>query len=158
MAVIGKRNTKLVVLLCHVNADPDAICAALAFSRLLQVLRPALSTEIAAAQGLSRLSKFLLQNIPIQLSVEPHIEKAEVIVLLDTNTIQQLGQWSERVKASSAALIVIDHHASHPETERLATLCITDEKASSTCEIVYRLFKEAEVELTQNEAKRYFWE
>jgi phosphoesterase RecJ-like protein len=76
--------------------------------------------------------------------------------MLDTNTIQQLGEWSERIKASKAALIVIDHHASHPETERLATLSVADETASSTCEIVYRLFKEAGVELTQTEAKALF--
>jgi nanoRNase/pAp phosphatase (c-di-AMP/oligoRNAs hydrolase) len=156
MGIIDKLNAKLVVLLCHINADPDSICAALAFSRLLQILRPALSREIAAAHGPSRLSKLLLQKIPMQLTNEPRIEEAEVLVMLDTNTIQQLGEWSERVKTSKAALIVIDHHASHPETERLATLCVTDEKASSTCEIVYHLFKEADVELTQNEAKALF--
>ncbi len=76
--------------------------------------------------------------------------------MLDTNTVQQLGEWSERIQASKAALIVIDHHASHPETERLATLTVADENVSSTCELVYRLFKEARVELTQAAAKALF--
>jgi nanoRNase/pAp phosphatase (c-di-AMP/oligoRNAs hydrolase) len=98
----------------------------------------------------------MLRSLPAQLTAEPHIEKAEVIVLLDTNTVQQLGDWSESVKASKAALIVIDHHASHPETERLATLSVADENASSTCEIVYRLFKEADVKPTLEEAKALF--
>jgi len=104
-----------------------------------------LKTEIATPQGPSRLSKFLLAAVPAKFTTDPDIEKADVIVLLDTNTIQQLGDWSERVKASKAALIVIDHHASHPETEQRATLTVADEKASSASEIVYRLFKEAEV-------------
>jgi len=154
--LLDERNAKLVLLLCHINADPDAVCAAFAFSRLIQRLRPSLKVEIAAAQGLSRLSKFMLRSIPAELTAEPQIESAEVIVLLDTNTIQQLGDCSERVKASKAALIVIDHHASHPETERLATLSVADENASSTCEIVYRLFKEAEIKPTQEEAKALF--
>jgi len=154
--LLDERNTKLVLLLCHINADPDAVCAAFAFSRLIQRLRPSLMVEIAAAQGLSRLSKFMLRSIPAKLTAEPQIENAEAIVLLDTNTIQQLGDWSERVKASKAALVVIDHHASHPETERLATLSIADENASSTCEIVYRLFKEAQTKPTQEEAKALF--
>jgi len=154
--LLDERNAKLVLLLCHINADPDAVCAAFAFSRLIQRLRPSLKVEIAAAQGLSRLSKFMLRSIPAELTAEPLIESAEVIVLLDTNTIQQLGDWSERVKASKAALVVIDHHASHPETERLATLSVADENASSTCEIVYRLFKEAEVKPTLEEAKALF--
>jgi nanoRNase/pAp phosphatase (c-di-AMP/oligoRNAs hydrolase) len=154
--LLDERQAKLVVLLCHINADPDALGAAFAFSQLLKRLRPSLNIEIAAPQGPSRLSKFVFQAPSTILTQNPNIESADAFVMLDTNTIQQLGEWSERIKASKAALIVIDHHASHPETERLATLSVADEKASSTCEIVYRLFKEAGVELTQTEAKALF--
>jgi len=154
--LLDSRNAKLVVLLCHINADPDAVCAAFAFAQLIKRLRPNLNVEIAAAQGPSRLSKHLLNSLPAKLTLQPKIEDADVIVLLDTNTVQQLGEWSERVKASKAALIVIDHHASHPETERLATLSVADENASSTGEIIYRLFKEAQVDLTALEAKALF--
>jgi phosphoesterase RecJ-like protein len=154
--LLEERNTKLAVLLCHINADPDALCAAFAFSRLIQHLQPSLKVEVATPKGPSRLSKFLLNAVPAKLTNEPQIENAEVIVLLDTNTVQQLGEWSKRVKASKAALIVIDHHASHPETEQLATLIVADEKASSTCEIVYKLFKEAEVKFRTDEARALF--
>jgi len=156
VALIDKLDAKLVVLLCHHNADPDAICAAFAFSQLLERLRPDLEIEIAAAQGPSRLAKSVLKSLPVKLTAQPSIEKADLIVLLDTNTIQQLDEWGERVKASNSPLIVVDHHASHPETERLATMCVTNEEASSTCEIVHQLFKEAEVELTEAEAKALF--
>lgn len=154
--LIDNRNAKSIVLLCHINADPDAVCAAFAMAQLLQRLRPNLKIEIAAPHGPSRLSKFLLNALPAKLTMQPGIENAEIIVLLDTNTVQQLGEWSERVKATRAALVVIDHHASHPETERVATLTVADENASSTCEIVYRLYKEAGVDLTQTEAKALF--
>ncbi len=154
--LIDQRNAKNSVLLCHVNADPDAICSAFAFSQLLQRLRPHLHTEIAAAQGLSKLSRHLLNSLPAKLTAQPNIEAADIIFLLDTNTVQQLGEWNERVKKSGAALVVIDHHASHPDTERLAALTVANEKASSTCEIVYQLFKEADVELPQMEAKALF--
>jgi nanoRNase/pAp phosphatase (c-di-AMP/oligoRNAs hydrolase) len=156
ISLIDGLKGKLIVLLCHHNADPDAVCAAFAFSKLLQRLRPELNIEIAAAQGPSRLSRFLLKSIPAKLIVHPRIEEADLLVLLDTNTIQQLDEWSERVKASNAPLVVIDHHASHPETEQLATLGIADEEASSTCEIVYRLYKEKEIEMGAVEAKALF--
>ncbi|KPV63131.1 MAG: putative manganese-dependent inorganic pyrophosphatase [Candidatus Bathyarchaeota archaeon BA1] len=156
IALIDQRDVKLAVLLCHHNADPDAVCAAFALSRLLERLRPGLDIEMAAAQGPSRLSKFLLKSSPVRLVTQPRIEEAGLIVLLDTNTIQQLDEWGERVKASSSPLIVIDHHAGHPETERLATLCVADEAASSTCEIIYRFFQEAGVEVTDIEAKALF--
>ncbi len=154
--LLDERKAKLAVLLCHINADPDAVCSSYAFSKLLQQLRPSLRIEIATPQGPSRLSKFLLAAVPAKFTTEPEIEKADVIVLLDTNTIQQLGDWSERVKTSKAALIVIDHHASHPETEQRATLTVADEKASSASEIVYTLFKEAEVKPTVDEARALF--
>lgn len=143
LALLEKIGAKFVVLLCHQNADPDAICAAFVFSKFLQRIKPELKVEIAAAQGPSRLSKFLLKSLPFTLTSQPKIEEASMIVLLDTNTIQQLAELGERVKASKVPLVVVDHHASHPETERLATLSVTDEAASSACEIVYKFFKEA---------------
>ncbi|HML03866.1 MAG TPA: DHH family phosphoesterase, partial [Candidatus Bathyarchaeia archaeon] len=149
--LLDKRNAKLAVLLCHHNADPDALCSAFALSGLIGKIRPLLKTEIAAAQGPSHLSKFLLAVLPIKLTSAPHIEQADIIMLLDTNTVQQLDEWAERVKASNTPLIVIDHHAGHPETEKLATLCIADENAASTCEIVYSFFKDLQLGLSENE-------
>ncbi len=153
--LIDKLNAKLVVLLCHHNADPDAIGAAFAFKGLLKNLRPNLETEIAAASGLSSLSKSMINVLPIELTDKPRIETADLIVLLDTNTIQQLDEWSKRIKPDRP-LVVIDHHASHPQTELIATLSVKDEAASSTCEIVYRLYKEAELKPSSDEAKALF--
>ena len=155
VALIDKLDAKLAVLLCHHNADPDAIGAAFAFKGLLKRLRPNLETEIAAASGISRLSTSMMNVLPIELVDTPRIEAADLIVLLDTNTIQQLDEWSKRIKPDRP-LVVVDHHASHPETERIATLSVTDETASSTCEIVYRLFKEAELNPNPDEAKALF--
>jgi len=154
--LIEEKNAKLVVLLCHHNADPDAICSAYALSSLLKRLKPEIEVEVAAAQGVSRLSKHLLNYIPASLVDEPRIESADVIIILDTNTIQQLNDWVERIKNAKAPIIVIDHHASHPETEKLATLVIADEDASSTCEIIYRLYKEAEITPSKDEALALF--
>ena len=155
-ALLDQVNAKLVVLLCHHNADPDAIGAAFAFSSLIERLRPRLRTEIAAAEGPSRLSKHVLAALPTKLTSDPNIEGADAIVLLDTNTIQQLNRWEKRVRATRSPIIVVDHHASHPETERLAALSVTNENASSTCEIIYRFFLDMNVRLTESEAKALF--
>lgn len=154
--IIDALNAKTVLLLCHHNADPDAICSAYAFGNLLKQARPSLEVEIGAAHGISRLSKHLLQFIPIDMREQPNIENANVIVLLDTNTIQQLDNLAEKVKTGKAPIIVVDHHAAHPDTEHLATLCITNEEASSTCEIVYSFYKETNVKPSENEAKALF--
>lgn len=149
-------DTKFIVLLCHHNADPDAICSAYAFSSLIKQLRPQTEVEIGAAQGISRLSQHLLENITVDVKLQPSVEKAQAIVLLDTNTVQQLDNLSEKVKNSKAPIIVIDHHTSHPETKRLAKVSITDETASSTCEIVYDFYKQKGIKPGLDEAKALF--
>ena len=154
--VLDEANANLAVLLCHHNADPDAICSAYGFASLLRHLRPNFDVEIGASQGISRLSRHLLKYLPIEVKVQPNVEKADAIVLLDTNTIQQLNNLAEKVKNSKAPIIVIDHHAAHPETEQIAKLCITNEEASSTCEIVYNFFKEMNIKANENEAKALF--
>ncbi len=154
--ILDTLNAKLVVLLCHHNADPDAICSSYAFADLLKRLRQNLEVEIGTAQGISRLSKHLLKYLPIDVKTQPNLEKADAIVLLDTNTIQQLNNLAEKVRTSKAPIIVIDHHATHPETEQVAKICITNEEASSTCEIVYDFFKQMGIKPSESEAKALF--
>ncbi|MEM3014180.1 MAG: DHH family phosphoesterase, partial [Candidatus Bathyarchaeia archaeon] len=150
-------NPKYVLLLCHQNADPDAICSAFAFSRLIKRLNQNTKVDIACPEGISKLSKVLSKYLPIEIMTEePLFEDADIIIMLDTNTIQQLGKWSEKVKGSSAYLILIDHHASHPETEKIVSLCISDEKSSSTCEIVYGFYGELGIKFSKEEAEALF--
>jgi len=155
-ALIEEVGAKHVVLLCHHNADPDAICSAYAFAGLLKRLMPGVEADIGAANGISRLSKHILKFLPINVNMQPSVEKAQVLVLLDTNTVQQLDNLAEKVKKSSVPIIVVDHHAGHPETQQLARLCVTDEQASSTCEIVYGFFKQAGVKPSLEEARALF--
>lgn len=154
--ILDDSNVKLAVLLCHHNADPDAICSAYAFKSLLKHFRPNLEVQIGAAHGISRLSKHLLKQLPIKIEMHPNVENSDVIMLLDTNTIQQLNNLAEEVENSKAPIIVIDHHAPHPQTEKIAKLSITDEEASSTCEIVYNFYKQTDVKPGEKEAKALF--
>jgi nanoRNase/pAp phosphatase (c-di-AMP/oligoRNAs hydrolase) len=154
--ILDTLDAKLVVLLCHHNADPDAICSAYALKSLLAQLRPGLSIEIGAAHGISRLSKHLLESIPVEVKESPSVESADATVLLDTNTIQQLDTLAETVKRGKAPIIVIDHHAAHPDTLQLARLCITSEEISSTCEIIFSFYKQANVKIGEKEAQALF--
>jgi phosphoesterase RecJ-like protein len=154
--ILDEAHASFVLLLCHHNADPDAICSAYAFQGLLAKFRPNVTAEIGTGQGISRLAKHILKRLPIAVNLQPNVEKADAIVLLDTNTTQQLGQLAERVTKTKAPIIVIDHHAAHPATESIAKLCITDEGASSTCEMVYNFYKQVNTKPSLNEAKALF--
>jgi phosphoesterase RecJ-like protein len=155
-SLLNSLNARLVVVLCHHNADPDAICSAYALSSLLKQSRTGIDVEIGAAHGISRLSKHLLEHLPIDVKTRPSVEEADAIVLVDTNTIQQLDSLAEKVRSSRAPIVVIDHHAGHPETEQIAKVCITNEETSSTCEIIYDFYKELSLKPGENEAKALF--
>jgi phosphoesterase RecJ-like protein len=154
--ILYETHASFVLLLCHHNADPDAICSAYAFQSLLTKCRPNMTVEIGTGQGISRLSKHILKRIPITVKLQPDVKNADAIVLLDTNTIQQLGQLAEHVTKTSAPIIIIDHHAAHPQTEQIAKICITNEEASSTCEMVYSFYKQLNIKPGLNEAKALF--
>ncbi|MEJ2242205.1 MAG: DHH family phosphoesterase, partial [Candidatus Bathyarchaeota archaeon] len=155
IALIDKLSINLAILLCHNNADPDALGASFALSELLKQLRPNLETEIAIASGPSKLSKQIMTIIPIEFTVQPCIEEAGMLILVDTNNVQQLDEWGKRIK-SDQILVLVDHHARHLETENLATISVVDEETSSACELVYNLFKEAEVKPSSEAAKAIF--
>lgn len=156
LTILDETHASFVLLLCHQNADLDALCSAYAFQGLIKRLIPNTVVEIGAGEGISKLSKHVLGNLPITVTEKPSVENAEVLVLIDTNTIQQLGVLAETVAKSSAPMIVIDHHAPHPDTIQKAKLSITNENSPSTCEIIYQLFKQANITPTANEAKAMF--
>jgi phosphoesterase RecJ-like protein len=154
--MLNRVNAHSVLVLCHHNADPDAIGSAYAFSKLLHSLKPDLSIDTAAAHGVSKISERIVNLLHIRLVPNPKIEKADLIFLLDTNNIQQLDEWKLRIEKAHKPLVIIDHHTAHPETTRIADLCIINEKATSTCEIIYSLFREAGVKIGSREALALF--
>jgi nanoRNase/pAp phosphatase (c-di-AMP/oligoRNAs hydrolase) len=156
LQILEEAHANFALLLCHQNSDPDALGSAYAFQGLLKRLLPTLVVEIGTAQGISKLSKHILQHTPITANMKPSVESADVMILLDTNTVQQLGELAEAVEKSPAPLIVIDHHAPHPDTQQKAKLSITREQASSTCEVVYDFFKQANLKPDADEAQALF--
>lgn len=155
ISLLDKSKASRVLLLCHHNSDPDAICSAYALQNLLLRVRPGLKPEIGT-EGVSKLTKNLFRYIPIHVILKPDVEKAHAIFLLDTNTIQQLNGLAERVITARAPIIVVDHHSVHPNTQTVCKICITNEEASSTCDIVYSFFKEQKLKPDAETAKALF--
>jgi len=145
-----------VLLLCHRSADADAICSAYGLQGLLKRFMPNVVTEIGCPQGINKPSKVLLEYLPITVNLKPNIESADVIIFVDTNTVEQLDEVAEIIKKSAAPKIIIDHHSENPESAKMCKLCIVDDKAAANCEIIYKLFSQAKTRPNLNEAKALF--
>jgi phosphoesterase RecJ-like protein len=154
--ILKQQDATFVLLLCHRSADADAICSAYAFQGLLKRFMPDLVVEIGTPQGVNKPSKEILNHMSITVNMKPNIESASAIILIDMNTIEQLDEVADRLKQSTAPLMIIDHHTSNPETQKLCKLCIVNEEAAATCEIIYDMYLEANVKLTLKEAEALF--
>jgi len=137
-SLIRKANSASI--LCHQNADLDAVCSAYALYSLLKRINKKLRIEIATP-SLSRISQRVLTHFPEKFVTKPHLEESDLIFAVDTNTIQQLGEWKDTVALRRSNLIVIDHHALHPRTSETALMVVCDETATSTCEIIYEIYQ-----------------
>jgi nanoRNase/pAp phosphatase (c-di-AMP/oligoRNAs hydrolase) len=154
--VLVEQQATFVLLLCHRNADADAICSAYALQGLLKRFLPNVIVEIGCPQGVNKPAKLLFEHMPINVNTKPNIESAEAIVLLDMNTVEQLDEFADVINRSPAPKLIIDHHAPSQETMQVCKFCMVDEKAAANCELIYRLFSQARVEPNFNEAKALF--
>ncbi len=81
-------------------------------------------------------------------------EEDDLIIIADTNNPVMLAGLSEAVANSKARKMVIDHHPLAVEASRLGFDEVrVDVDASSTCEMIYRLFKEFRRRISRDVAK-----
>lgn len=126
-------------IVCHHNADPDALGAAYGIQRLIKLLDPEASTEILYPDTASRLSEKMMEYFSIETSNNPNLIGAETVVIVDTGSLIQLESFVSQVKEAKTR-VFIDHHCRNPEIERLATLYISDEDSVATCELVFNIW------------------
>ena len=140
-------NSTKPLIMGHQNADPDAICSMIAFSRLYKSINPKGSFTLMV-DDLSRLSKQVLDVFELKEAI---LEKPgtdfDLIILLDTNSRLQLGTDFQDIPVNPSKTIVIDHHEPNPEVGAIADNTIVRSDRFSTCEILVDIFEEMDIEI-----------
>lgn len=131
-----------ILLLCHKNADPDAVCSAVALGKFASLF---LKKEVtySAPGGISSLSKQVLEliNSHITFIENPSLSDFDLLVLIDTGSLEQVSPYGNEVMAKGKKVVVIDHHSVNELLKRLANFYIVDPAATSTAELVYKLLR-----------------
>jgi len=140
-----------VVILSHHNADPDAIGAAAGTKELVERLSPSSKVSCIMPADISTLSARIIKMIGLEIR-EKYTGSHDTLIVVDTGSLNQLGEWEEKVRQSEN-LLIIDHHSRNPEYEELSNFYLIDEGASSASELVHRLFKEYDLTPSINVAK-----
>jgi bifunctional oligoribonuclease and PAP phosphatase NrnA len=94
----------------------------------------------------------LLENLGISMPDLKVPVDGDLAVLVDTNSLDQLGRASGSLQKMEHGLIVVDHHHPHPDTVKLARQMIVDESVAAAAEVVFRLFEVSKEELKRIEA------
>lgn len=129
-----------ILLISHINPDGDAIGAQLAlYHYLLSIGKEA---AMMAPNNLQEFLKWMDGANKIHIFIRQRdkcrelIQKSDLIIMLDFNQSNRLGEAEKLVIASEAKKVIIDHHL-NPVS--FSDILISDPTACSTSEIVYRV-------------------
>ncbi|MEQ9187112.1 MAG: bifunctional oligoribonuclease/PAP phosphatase NrnA [Cryomorphaceae bacterium] len=134
---------KRIVITTHRSPDGDAIGSSLGLYRLLlklghqvQVIIPDTAPDFLQwMEGFERILNF--ESTP-EASLNA-VEESDLIFCLDYNRLERIADLGDHVKTAKAAKILIDHHI---DPASYFDFALSDTKASSTSELIFRLAQE----------------
>ena len=133
-------NADNIVIITHVGPDGDAMGASLGLWHFLmtiektpQVIVPTPFPNFLA--WMPGANKTLVYKFDKEKADE-HIQKADLIFLLDFNAASRMDKMADAVLASKARKVMIDHHR---QPENIANIIISYPEISSTSELIFRL-------------------
>ena len=127
--------SKNITLLTHFRPDGDGISACAAFEDILLRLNKKVETVYP------NKPEFEFKRIPKKLFINKHEQKPDLIIALDTANYERLYYPKE---FNNISFINIDHHISN---SLKGTYNFVANKTSSTCEILFELIKEHNINL-----------
>ncbi|NYZ76402.1 DHH family phosphoesterase [Candidatus Micrarchaeota archaeon] len=135
---------KKALILIHSLADLDAVGSAVALQSFLK------NSSIIASDLPTAKARKLLKFIKSEVRIGGKLS-ADMMVILDTNSYDMLGELAKDVKNFKGEKVVIDHHSLHPDSIK-ANHLLVDNRYLSTSEIIYELLKELKCKISETEA------
>lgn len=132
-----------IVIICHVNPDGDAIGSQLALYYYL--LSKGKSPEMISPNKLQDFLTWMDGVDKIRIFIRDRkkcsdiISGADLIVMVDFNQSNRLGEAEDAVLRSKASRIIIDHHLNGGN---FSDLVVADTKRCSTSELIWLLLSE----------------
>ena len=138
------KNAKKAVILPHISADADALASCQAMKCALRGL--GIDAVIIAEETVESRLGFISDGIEVYDETVPEFDTC---IVLDCGDIERTGKRAE-IAEKAKTVINIDHHKTNT---RFGDACFVVDTASATGEILYSLFKEMGIEITQEIAK-----
>jgi phosphoesterase RecJ-like protein len=142
------KKAKKILVNCHWKPDADSVGSALSMYQLLAGMGK--NVKIVSPNNIPKNIKFLplSDNIDVLNVPKVNFENYDLLILLDTPNVKY---FSGGVKFSMPSIksIVIDHHLTN---SGYGDINLIDAEASSTAEMLFRIFEDWGVEIEKNMA------
>ena len=142
---------KSIALVGHRNPDGDAIGSCLALYHFFRNNGHDVSIHVPSEypevyEWMEGIDQFLIYDVHEE-DANVQLMRAELIFCLDFNSLTRIDKMGEFIGNQDATLVMIDHHL-YPDLQ--ADFSLSDTKASSTCELVFKFILSlgAESEIT----------
>ena len=132
-----------ILLVCHINPDGDAVGSQLALYHYLT--SKGKNVEMISPNNLQEFLKWMdgVDKIKIysrdRSECDEIIANSDLIIMLDFNQSNRLGEAEDKVLAAGAFKIVIDHHL---DAIQFTDLIIADTTKCSTSELLHLIITE----------------
>jgi phosphoesterase RecJ-like protein len=135
----------------HINADGDAIASVIAIGLLLDELGKKHYMVLHDAEidkrftYLKNFKRIITYNFALDLQIR-------AAIVLDSPGVNRLGNV-KKLLPNSSQIVKIDHH---PAEDDFAGLSMTDEKASSTTQLIYEILDQAKIKFNKDLAETIY--
>lgn len=130
-----------MLIVCHRNADPDALGSAYGLKKLISESYPLASRIEIIAEDVNEVSGRMMEAYPDITVQDDVISEPDAFILVDVNNVEHVGKFSEKIRKSKAPVIILDHHVPKASTNEEVAIMLIDEDSSSTAEIVSSIYE-----------------
>ena len=129
-----------ILITGHINPDGDAIGSALA----LKLLLTSMNIEATVSFDITGDLPSNLDHLPYKLITTPSEKRYKTVYILDCDNSSTYGNL-ELLELNSENVVVFDHHID----PTFGDLQMIDPNAASTTQVLYRIFKDEELEISK---------
>ncbi|MEO0184956.1 MAG: bifunctional oligoribonuclease/PAP phosphatase NrnA [candidate division WOR-3 bacterium] len=144
-----KARSKIVVA-THIDPDCDGICSALAMARLVYLYKKSRPILFCFSPTPERYT-FLLKNYEFTRS----LAQFDMLIAVDSADIERIFPPDQFrfLNLKDKLIVNIDHHKSN---KQFGDIAIIDEKASSACEIIYKIYRALGIDIDAHTAEIFY--
>lgn len=142
------KTKKNILIATHIDPDCDGICSALAMAKLVGLYKKN-KPSLFCFSPIPEKYKFLLDDYKFTKVLRGF----DLLITVDSAGLERIfpeNKFNLKEVCCGKYIINIDHHESN---KPFGNIAIIEEKASSTCEIIYKIFKSLNLKIDKSLAQ-----